>query len=40
MTKLLNILCLLEFDGSEPWRIVAMALYMAGLWKILEKSGL
>ncbi len=36
----LNIVLLVFFDSSSPWLIALKILYIAGIWKMLRKSGL
>ena len=40
MENALTALCILLFESSDSVSIVLMAVYLAGLWRILEKSGL
>ena len=40
MSKILQTLLLLEFNGTSPVNIILSTLYLAGLWGLLTKSGL
>ncbi len=40
MNRFLDILLTLEFETSSLVSVIAMALYIVGLWRLLEKSGL
>ena len=40
MSNVLKIVTTILFDADSIGEIVASLLYIAGLWKILEKSGL
>lgn len=40
MKKLIEAFCYLEFETVGPIGILLMVLFLAGLWRLLEKSGL
>ena len=39
MDNPLKLLLIILFDSTSPWLIALRALYIAGIWKVLEKSG-
>jgi ABC-type multidrug transport system ATPase subunit len=39
MDNPLKLLLIILFDSTSPWLAVLKALYIAGVWKVLEKSG-
>ena len=40
MNKVINLFCLTLFEGTGAVNVILMALYLAGMWGLLVKSGL